>query len=265
MYILLEPGRLNTMSEHSRARADNEIVHGRALAVSDTEFIWGWGTPAGRLRATRRADLIAKGAGLRPGAVALEIGCGTGMFTQIFARSGARILAVDISPDLLQKARARDLSSSDVTFLEKRFEDCDSLGPFDAIIGSSILHHLEVREALSKIYNLLKPGGVISFAEPNMMNPQIFLERKFRKFFPHISPDETAFIRWELRKTLIGAGFSSIDVRPFDFLHPAIPPPFIGIATAIGRVIERTAALKEFAGSLYIYGKKPERTGVTQG
>jgi 2-polyprenyl-3-methyl-5-hydroxy-6-metoxy-1,4-benzoquinol methylase len=32
-------------------------------------------------------------------------------------------------------------------------------GPFDAVIGSSVLHHLEIEEAVPKIYALLKPGS----------------------------------------------------------------------------------------------------------
>ena len=59
-------------------RAEREIRHGKLLAASDPESIWGWGTRAGRVRARRRSDLIAAAAGLRPGIRALEIGCGTG-------------------------------------------------------------------------------------------------------------------------------------------------------------------------------------------
>ena len=78
----------------------------------------------------------------------LEVGCGTGMFTEMFANRGAEIVAVDISPDLLKKARARGLAN--VKFCEKRFEDCDLDGSFDAVIGSSTLHHLDVKRPCSR-------------------------------------------------------------------------------------------------------------------
>jgi hypothetical protein len=48
----------------SMQRAKHEIAHGKLLAQKDTEAIWGSATPAGRLRAERRAMLIAEGAGL---------------------------------------------------------------------------------------------------------------------------------------------------------------------------------------------------------
>nr|MBC8392343.1 hypothetical protein [Deltaproteobacteria bacterium] len=69
------------------SRIEREIHHGKRLASGDTEKIWGWGTPAGQIRARHRADLIVAGACLRPETIALEIGCGTGMFTAMFAES----------------------------------------------------------------------------------------------------------------------------------------------------------------------------------
>lgn len=233
-------------------RTEHEIKHGEFLAGDDTELIWGWGTPAGRVRAERRAKLIVDGAGLGPNVHVLEIGCGTGMFTEIFARTGAWITAVDISPNLLKKAEARNLPKDRVRFTENRFEDCDMDGPFDAVIGSSILHHLEIEETLSKIHTLLRPGGIMSFAEPNMLNPQVLVERKFRKRFPYVSPDETAFVRWTLRNILHKAGFTDIQITPFDWLHPSVPRFFIGLISIIGQTIETIPFLREFSGSLYI-------------
>lgn len=238
-------------------QAEHEIQHGKFLASKDTELIWGWGTPAGRMRATRRAELIGRGARLGPGMDALEIGCGTGMFTEMFAQTGARIIAVDISADLIEKADARNLPKDKVRFIKKRFEDCHMDGPFDGVIGSSILHHLELEKALPKIYGLLKPGGVISFAEPNMLNPQVFVERKLRRLFPHVSPDETAFVRWTFKSTLRRTGFTDIEVTPFDWLHPSIPQPLIGLISAMGRVLEAIPCLREFSGSLYIRAIRP--------
>lgn len=244
----------------SSVRAKHEIKHGKILSQSDPELIWNWNTPAGRLRARRRAEKIIKGSKLEPGVVALEIGCGTGMFTEMFVQSGAKLIAVDISPDLLKKARARNLPSDRVLFVEKHFENCDIDGPFDAVIGSSVLHHLEIETAVKKIYNLLKPGGFMSFAEPNMLNPQIFVERKFRFLLPclwYVSADETAIVRWKFSDLLAKIGFDNIEIMPFDWLHPATPKPLIPLIDKIGRLLENTPILSEFAGSLYIQCRRP--------
>jgi len=241
-------------------RANNEIAHGEMLAMYETEVIWGWATPAGLLRAERRARLVAEGAGLQPRVRALEIGCGTGMFTEMWARTGAQIVGVDISEALLEKARSRNLPTTQVQFLAKRFENCDVEGPFDAVIGSSVLHHLDIEAALVKIYGLLKPGGRLSFAEPNMLNPLVFMERKLafiRTLFWYVSPDETAYVRWPLRVLLARAGFQELGLKPFDFLHPAVPRSLIGLVRRVGHRLERTPWLREFAGSLLICGRRP--------
>ncbi len=242
----------------SSTRAEREIQHGRILARADPEEIWGWATPAGRVRARRRADLIATASKLRPGMRALEIGCGTGLFTEMFARSGAHLVAVDISEDLLQKARGRGLPPERVLFLEKRFEDCDVEGPFDAVIGNSILHHLDLDSALLRIYALLKPGGTLSFAEPNMLNPQIALQKNIPWLKTRLgdSPDETAFIRWPFRKALLAAGFQEVVITPFDWLHPATPVTMISLVSKIGRFLEAIPGLRELGGSLLIQGER---------
>ncbi len=168
-------------------------------------------------------------------------------------------MAVDLSSHLLEKARGRDLPRDRVRFLETPFEELDNHEPFDAVIGSSVLHHLDVEPALNKIYLLLKPGGVMSFAEPNMLNPQVFAERTFAflPFFWYVSPDETAFVRHRLRILLKRIGFKGIEITPFDWLHPFTPRPFINAVSRIGRILEKIPFLREFSGSLYIRCYRP--------
>jgi 2-polyprenyl-3-methyl-5-hydroxy-6-metoxy-1,4-benzoquinol methylase len=242
-------------------RAANEIAHGRMLAASESEETWGWGTPAGQARARRRAELIGAAAGLRPGRTVLEIGCGTGMFTEQFAATGARIIAVDISPDLLAKAADRELPADRVRFEQRRVEDLQRTDPaiqawapagLDAIIGSSVLHHLDIPAAIETCLRLLAPRGRLAFAEPNLLNPQVWMERTFRSWFPYVSPDETAIVRWQLRRQLEHAGFANIVITPFDWLHPATPVPLMGVVDGAGRLLERVPAFREFAGSVLI-------------
>jgi SAM-dependent methyltransferase len=237
----------------------HEVRHGKWLAAADPESVWGWGSPAGRFRAARRAEMILRNTGLRPGKTVLEIGCGTGLFTAYFARSGARLTAVDISPELISKAQERGLSPEQVRFVEGSFDECVLEGPFDAVIGSSVLHHLDIRPALQKIIELLKPGGRLSFAEPNMLNPQIMMQKNIpwiRKKMGD-SPDETAFFSWQMRSLLEEAGFCNICVTPFDWLHPAVPESLIGTVLFLGAVLERIPVIRLFAGSLHIAACRP--------
>jgi SAM-dependent methyltransferase len=242
-------------------RAANEIAHGRMLAAAESEATWGWSTPAGQERARRRGDFIISAGGLGPGRTILEIGCGTAMFTAQFAATGARIIAVDISPDLLAKAMGRQLPADRVRFEQQRAESLELSDPafqewapkgFDAIVGSSVLHHLDIPAAIATCQKLLAPGGRMAFAEPNLLNPQVWMERKFRRWFPYVSRDETAIVRWDMRRQLERSGFSNIVIRPFDWLHPATPAPLIRVVNVAGKAMEGIPGLREFAGSVLI-------------
>jgi hypothetical protein len=97
----------------------------------------------------------------------------------------------------------------------------------------------------------------MSFAEPNMLNPQVFLERHVRGLFPYVSPDETAFIRFVLSKELRRVGFETVKITPFDWLHPSTPERFIPGVQWFCRIFEVVPIVREFAGSLWIRAKKP--------
>ena len=45
-------------------RSIREIEHGKLLAESEPDSIWGWGTPAGKKRAERRGRLIVSAANI---------------------------------------------------------------------------------------------------------------------------------------------------------------------------------------------------------
>ena len=81
-----------------------EIEHGRFLAEHGAGEIWNWESPAGKLRWARRVKMLSRHLG--PGMSVLELGCGTGYFTGELARSGADIVAIDVSPELLEIAKA---------------------------------------------------------------------------------------------------------------------------------------------------------------
>ena len=51
----------------------------------------------------RRARYLSRLLAVRPGSVILDLACGTGTLTEIFARAGHRMVGVDLSADMLRK------------------------------------------------------------------------------------------------------------------------------------------------------------------
>ncbi len=237
-------------------RIAKEVQHGRFLAQHGAGEIWNWESPAGKLRWARRVRMLSSH--LKPGMTVLELGCGTGSFTRELARSDAEVVAIDVSPELLEIARA-NCSAPNVQYqIQNAYALNYPEGAFDSIVGSSVLHHLEVEAAIRDMYRVLKPGGTIYFTEPNMLNPQIAIQKNIPWIKRRLgdSPDETAFFRWPLQRLLEQTGYRNVRIDPFDFLHPKTPVPLIDHMKAFGQFLENLPVISEIAGSLYIRASK---------
>lgn len=237
-------------------RISHEVEHGKKIK-EEADKVWGWETKAGKLRATRRAQYYIDLGNFSQDTVALDLGCGTGLFTdKVYQATKAKITGIDISEDLLEQARKR--------LPEAEFKIVDAMNMsypdnhFDIVFGSSILHHLEMDKATKEIYRVLKPGGKMIFAEPNMLNPQIFVQKNvpFIKRWLGDSPDETAIVRWNFAKMMKEIGFENVKVTPYDFLHPYTPSFMISLVRGLGFIVEKIPFLREIAGSVVIYGEK---------
>ncbi len=245
--------------DRAEGRLAREIEHHRQIA-DQAEFIWNWESPSGQRRAERRAELFIDRGGLEPGRRVLELGCGTGVFLQKTARSGAAIHGLDLSDELLAKARGKLADCPNVTLDQGNAEQMPyPSAHFDTVYGSSVLHHLDLEAALRDIHRVLKPGGRIVFAEPNILNPQValmFYLKATKKYFG-VSPDEMAFSRFRARSAMVRAGLSDARVAPMDFLHPSTPPAWLDAVARLGSWLERIPLVREIAGSLLLEARRP--------
>ena len=237
-----------------------ERAHFEQIAAARGELNWAERGPAARRRRDVRAGLLASAAtrGLGADAHVLDIGCGRADYTMPFARhTPATVVGIDLVPTVLAGARAGvpanvRLAAADVERLPF------ATGAFDAVIGHAVLHHLRLERALPELLRVLRPGGRFCFAEPNMLNPQILVERNvpFIGRWLENSPGETAFTRWGLRRTLARHGLVDIAIRPFDFLYPLTPARLVPVVERVGRLLERTPLVAEIAGSLLVSARK---------
>lgn len=93
---------------------------------------------------------------------ALDIGCGAGAFSRLLASRSERVLAIDLSPQMIRLAREKS-----ARFPNIEFEVADVLtrglpeGGFDCVATIATLHHMPMAEVLPKLKGALKPGGVL--------------------------------------------------------------------------------------------------------
>jgi len=116
-------------------------------------------------RFRRIVERVVKRADLKPGQHVLDLGTGTGSVAlraaEVVAPSG-RIMALDISSDMLALARQRAASAqANITFVEGRAEAIPvDAGSVDAVLASLSLVYVIDREiAAHEIARVLRPGG----------------------------------------------------------------------------------------------------------
>ena len=148
----------------------------------------------------------------RPDMEVLEFGCGTGATAIAHAPYVKHIEAIDISSKMIEiaqgKAEAQKIEN--LTFQQSTIEEFSAPEQaFDAVLGLSILHLLEDKEAaIAKVHRMLKPGGIFVTSTACLGDTM-----KFFKYigpigsFLRLIPMVKVFTTEELEQSLTAAGF----------------------------------------------------------
>lgn len=144
----------------------------------------------------------------------LEVGCAAGGTSYELHSLGARhVLGIDISEMFISEAKKLEIKG------QLEFSNKDATAPmeekFDTIFGRAILHHIDYRPVLSRLYDHnLNQGGSIIFMEPLASNILIRLYHSISKS-AH-TPDEKPFSRGDL--DWLRGNFPNIELTPINYL-----------------------------------------------
>lgn len=187
----------------------------------------------------------------------LEVGAGTGEYTQYIAQlfPKAKIVAIDISPEILKLAKKKCKKYKNVEFqAASAYKLPFRENSFDLVCGFYILHHLDLKATAKEICRVLKPESKALFYEPNLLNPVVFLIKSvpFLKKKAGDSEDEWAINPLTLDK----------DMKPLKLLRwktsefIAIPSFFnLGFSISLDRLMALIGSLpiiNFFGGSISV-------------
>lgn len=183
----------------------------------------------------------------------VDFGSGNGRLSIPLLQMGYSVFAVDISPqslnDLKINARRLKCDKKLQTFFKIPINK-----QVEAVVGTDILHHVDLTKSLITIHRALIKKGIIVFSEPNFLNPAwvIFI---------------TLFLTWSIEWRIIycnyfslmfklkKSGFSHIQIKGLGLL----PLPFGNRSTLISRLnlyLGNLPILKLFAYRYIIYARK---------
>ena len=102
------------------------------------------------------------------GKTVLDLGCGKGENLVPLAKRGAKVIGIDISPDLVRLANKRITLAgikADVV-VGSAYQTCLPDESIDVIFCIALIHHLDIPEVCSEISRILKRDGFVVLAEP---------------------------------------------------------------------------------------------------
>lgn len=180
------------------------------------EALWRW-VPRGLEPsdfALRRDFLLGH---VAAGDRVLDVGCGEGLFASELARSGARVVGIDVAEEPLERARERDPE------LElRRVQDGGEWdlpdASFDVVWAGEVIEHVADTAAwLSEVRRVLRSGGSLLVSTPAHGRLRLLaLTLSRRAFAAHFDPlgDHLRFYdRETLSRLVVQFGFERVEVR----------------------------------------------------
>jgi 2-polyprenyl-6-hydroxyphenyl methylase / 3-demethylubiquinone-9 3-methyltransferase len=150
------------------------------------------------------------------GKSALDVGCGAGLLAEPLARLGAKVTAIDASPDLIAAARDHAAVGLEIDYRAGVVEELD--GEFDLITCMEVIEHVADPAAfVTALAKRLAADGLLILSTPNQTSWSrliVIVIGEGTGRIPKGTHDYDKFITPERMKLLLSdAGLNCLDVE----------------------------------------------------
>lgn len=168
------------------------------------------------------------------GDVVLELGCGTGFYSEMVIGRVKQLTATDLAPEMIEQAK-RNLAQ--FTNVEVRIEDCYNTSfkdnVFDGVLMVNLLHIvIDPLAVLMEGHRVLKDNGRI------------------------VIVDGTGYGMSFVKKMALGIRFLRRYGRPCSYARNLRPEELVGMVREAGFVVEESKLLGEDTKAVCLRGKK---------
>lgn len=163
----------------------------------------------------------------------LELGCGTGVFTEAIALNADHVFATDLSDELLENAIKR-INNDKITFQKENcFSTSFTSKKFDTAFMANLIHVIEEpSKVLQECYRILKDDGVV------------------------VITSFTSYGMKPLEKIKLGIRFIKVWGKPPKFTHRFSPDSLSSLVESVGFSIKECKLIGRKSKSLFLIGKK---------
>jgi ubiquinone/menaquinone biosynthesis C-methylase UbiE len=211
----------------------------------------------------RLIETCARVSAFRRGGLIVDLGCGSGVFTDQLSRLGYKAVGLDISSKLVALGRNRypgvEFLQGDVEYLPF------SSSSLDGVLLSGLVHHLpDPSRCAAEVFRVLKPGGAFVAFDPNRMNPFMYLYRD--RSSPFYSPvgvteNERPVLAHEIAAAFRNSGFKVdtdyISNLKYRYLASSRLRWLLPAYNAVDRMLFAPSFMKPMRSFVLTYGEKP--------
>ena len=189
------------------------------------------------------------------GGTVLDVGCGTGVLAARLVQEGYDVTGADPFAAMLDLAKQREprITTVHAPGQDLPFED----NTFDLTSCIAVMHHVadpkDVRDTLTEMVRVTKPGGKILVWDHNPRNPYwpILMKR-----VPQDTGAERLIPEQEILDGLKAGGATPVLVQVKGLMPDFTPKPLTGLVAKLEGVIEKTPVLNRFCAHNVILAKK---------
>ncbi|MBM3301865.1 MAG: class I SAM-dependent methyltransferase [Deltaproteobacteria bacterium] len=193
----------------------------------------------------------------------LELGCGTGLYTRWLCERGLQVIAMDISPKMIEQARNRcpdadyyvgDCQDPAATLGEEIIKE-----GLDAIVGvNSFSYYVDKRKALGNYTRLLRRSGLLIIIDMNGHCPafkwsEIRNHNEMREWYKVVKECN----RSNMLKLLTDAGFSIEYLELFSFVPNKAGRGMVKLLSPVDAILSRLPLIDAIAIRIGVVARKP--------